>query len=615
MEIKKDQLLKELPKFWTSNKLSEFYTQRVWTTLNNEDIDKKASNQHKYIPVTGTYNVFKQDIQNRKLAQALKDVIDNNNNLNEKISLFLSILFQENESIEVVRDENTSQDDVYIDLFALYIIYLIKSDCLDGYHKLDLDDRPQNKLPFQKSSFLFVRAYLKDSIEKAINDNFKRVTKQKQHYIISKNSGDVYCYFAEIIDQFFITDKRYKLLVKLQTPGLIDPSELSISDQQKKKLKETINKTKKKNYFQKESLEDRGYQILREELEQVIYAEYGICKYSELGIFVSASKKGIEEGLKYLNYNESEINNLLSLKEVTKEYIEKNKSKFGKTDSDKTKEYGPLDRITKYPERLNELFQLYTATEKDLKSIVNAFRHYEQHIQTEKPPTIPETSTNEDGEQFSLIDFYIPTDDDMPTQEEKQNIGELEERLGIKLENLQEIIDEAKSQDENANIGYRAIYINHFWIHINKKEDEKEDEKEIKIKRLNQTQLGNILQVKQEDGKVDQCHISRCIKRYLPKQIVEASLLKLRNQNPDLNRNIDKTEAINAIKLCIDDYIKGQAQRDLESFCHNQSLYNPTINPRAILDYLNDQIQKDRPNANIYNESTIIQEYLSQSKQ
>jgi hypothetical protein len=610
MEIRKDQLLKELPKFWIPNNLSEFYTQRGWTIL-TENIDKEAIfNQNKH--VKGTRNVFKRDSKDKRLKNALNQVIKSFY-VNQQLPYFLSTLFSQNSSIKFVREGNTSQDDVYRDLFALYIIYLIKSNYLDTYKHL-LDDVPKDQeIPFNRYYFLFLRAYLKDSIEKAVKDHFRRT--YQQHHRIRNNSDDVYYYFTEIIDQFFLEiEKRYKLLVKLQIPEFpINPYELSISSEKQEELQKTINRTRKKYYkIQEQSLEDKGYQIFKNELEQVIYAEYGICKYSELKIFVSAPRKGIKEGLIYLNYSDSEINNLLSLKEVTKEYVEKNKKYFGKTDSSTTK-YGPLDLITEYPERLNQLFQLvknnenfkgyaYDNTdklEKDLKSIVNAFRHYEQYIQTEKPPTIPETSKDEDGKEFSLIDFYIPPDDDMPTQEEeeKQNIGELEKRLGIKSENFEDIIDEARSQDENAKIGYRAIYINHFWIHINTKE-----------KGLTETQLGNILQVKQY-------HIYRCIKRYFPKQIVEASFLKLRKQNTDLNLNIDKTEAINAIKLCIDDYIKGQVQRDLEGFCHNKSLCNPTIKPREILDYLNDKIKEDLPNANIYNESTIIQEYISQSKQ
>jgi hypothetical protein len=620
MEIKinKDQLLKELCNFWTIDNLSEFFIFRAWRSVTS-DKEKSILTQHGWKKVTRIPDVFvlKKDQEDRKKRQDLRVFVTHNLiniDLEQRLHSFLPNLFENKTSLIITRkegDENEVSQELYTDIFALYILYLIKCENIKITDGLKL-----------------LQGYLKNTIEKTVK-KFYNDTQGTHALIRDKNKNEIYDYYTSIILELFsnvnsdlplkLRIKKYEIKIFQDNPYqnyYLNPIPYLRIISNRKKLLRKLKQIEAYNFIE-ESVASKAYRLFWYELDKRLYSEYGIGRFKEIRIFRdftnksgTKTKKGIEEGLIALGY-QNQIDDLLRLVETTEKYIKYNRIP-----------HGELELITEYQDRLNELYRLVklnenlerliiTSTDRlkeYLKLIVDSFRHYEQYVKPRKVPEISPQIKNQDEENINIIDYQ----EDKSNKKPEENLiqKELEEafikKIGKDNESIQEVIQRILQEIKSSRKTFKRLYRVKYFEAVFSIGSEGENFVQEDLARVFQVDQGTINRDKRERS---QDFTRRVFRKILPmlesKEIDQTQIIEGINQN-----------LINAI----DELIEEEAERELENvfehFLENNKLITNDLDSRIkeqIISYVNSEIQKDVPSANLYDESNqplpLVKEY------
>jgi len=357
---------------------------------------------------------------------------------------------------------------------------------------------------------------------------------------------------------------------------------------------------------------------LRDEIKDIIYEDLGVGKVSDIHIYKAANKKNdnkndnnvsekkIKEGIKYREESENgtELENLISLWSLTGSFLEENQVSNGK-----------LSIITQDNQKLQELFQYLKYNEnqdtsfiknvedlkQNLERIVKGFRAYEQALCAKNNEPTIQQEQNYQGGEGNVIDLIENQSSEQETPEEHLTRIEDQEELQKELTNdpykrLQDIVEDKindlKYQDSRFKIGYIAKYIKYFIKQVFYYQN----------KKITQTNLGQIFQVQQHD-------ISR-YEKSLSKKIVK----KLLNEMPiNHNQFIDETQIIDYTQSSIEQIIEDKAKTDLVNLCQEQKRSLNDIkqnNPEKIINFLNNKIKEDIPEASIYDQHSNPFEFI-----
>jgi len=222
MEITKEQLLENFISFcqYPDDNLSEFFTIREWryatdkTTAkneNNNDNELTSLINQGWEPLPYMYyqnqeykaQIIKKDIPSNKLRTFIKKNVNRKLDKNY-LSFFMNSLFEENK-LHITRISNNNEYEIYKDLFALYLIYLI----IETTNKNDIN------LGIFSQSFY---SYFKNTIEKSVIREIKDKNNQRRNDLIKdktnyKTDIDIYIYFIDILQDLFFKNS-IKLIIK-----------------------------------------------------------------------------------------------------------------------------------------------------------------------------------------------------------------------------------------------------------------------------------------------------------------------------------------------------------------------------------------------------------------